>query len=49
MKFNDQDWSGGITPPRMSRSPERSEGEESGSMGTEMLRCAQHDIPGFGY
>jgi len=27
----------------MSRSPERSEGEGSISMGTEMLRCAQHD------
>ena len=51
MIFNDQDRSGGVTPERMSRSPEPfaslkgklSEGEGSGSMGIEMLRCAQHD------
>jgi len=57
MSFNDQDRSGGVTPPRMSRSPEPfaslkgklREGEGSGLMGTEMLRCAQHDTPGFGW
>src|SRR5712691_5960434 len=36
-------------PERMSRSPERSEGEGSLSMGTEMLRPAQHDRTGFGW
>jgi len=33
-----------VTPPRMSRSPERSEGEGSDSPGTEILRCAQDDM-----
>ena len=32
-------------PERMSRSPERSEGEGSGSLDEEILRCAQDDIP----
>jgi hypothetical protein len=48
MKFNDQDRSGAVTLSAVSRSPERSEGEGSGPMGREMLRCAQHDITGFG-
>jgi hypothetical protein len=30
-------------PERMSRSPERSEGEGSGSTDGEILRCAQDD------
>ncbi len=36
-----------VTPPRMSRSPERSEGEGSDSPGTEILRCAQDDRRGW--
>jgi hypothetical protein len=56
MIFNDQDRSGGVTPLRRSRSPEPfaslkgklREGEGSGLMGTEMLRCAQHDSSCFG-
>ncbi len=36
-----------VTPPRMSRSPERSEGEGSDSPGTEILRCAQDDMRGW--
>ncbi len=39
MSFNKQDRPGVVAP-------ERSEG--SGSMGTEILRCAQHDKTGFG-
>ncbi len=40
MNVNDQERLGVVTPPRS---------EGSGSMGTEMLRCAQHDRTGFGY
>ncbi len=39
MLFNDQDRSGVVTPPRS---------EGSGSMGTEMLSAAKHDITGVG-
>ena len=49
MIFNEQDRSGGVRPPQRSRSPERSEEEWPGLMGTEMLRCAQHDITGCGW
>jgi len=48
MEFNKQDRECIITLSAVSRSPERSEGEGSLWMGTEMLRFAQHDNSGFG-
>jgi hypothetical protein len=46
MNCNDQDRQCVVTPPRMSRSPERSEGEGPVSMDREILRCAQDDRTG---
>ena len=43
MNFNDQ--TRYCHAERVSRSPERSEGEASGSPEAEILRCAQDDKP----
>ncbi len=48
MNFNKQDRECIVTLSVVSRSPERSEGEGSLSMGRQMLRFAQHDNSGFG-
>jgi len=48
MNFNKQHRKCFVTLSAVSRSPERSEGEGSLSMGREMLRCAQGDMTGFG-
>jgi len=44
MSFNDQDRSGGCHPEPI-RFAQGKLREGSGSMGAEMLRCTQHDIP----
>jgi hypothetical protein len=48
MIFNEQDRECFVTPPPI-RSAQGKLREGSGSMGTEMLRCAQHDSTGCGY
>jgi hypothetical protein len=48
MKFNKHHLEYVSRLHEVSRSPERSEGEGFRVRGTEMLRCAQHDIPSVG-